>query len=250
MSARAGQYDRGHRFLDEVTRWTSATTVLDTRKLLIDAEGSSKAAALSPDEAERLQLRATELSTLEAWGRAYDVLFPAIDAIRRAPDFALGFAELAWRAGEFRTARDVLSGMMPADSVSATTEQWSRKMGWIDGSNRSWLDPRRRARERRPVSLLSTVRKRTGFLVCLGLYALGGAAKPAAAVTAPLGQSPEASPLNRAVQELKQASGVEKYAALRTVWRQWDQTDPTAVEEAIADVERDQAASAPLRAYA
>jgi len=105
------------------------------------------------------------------------------------------------------------------------------------------------------VSLLSTAGRRAGFLLCVALCALGGASKPAGAVAAPVPRSPESRspeilPLNRAVQELKQASGVEKYAALRAVWRQWDQTDPTAVEEAIADVERDKAASAPLRAYA
>jgi hypothetical protein len=134
VAARAGRYDVGYRFLDDVASWTSAVNALDTRKLLTEAEASGKAAALAEDEPHRLQLRATELSTLEAWGRAYDVLAPAIDAIRTAPDFALGFAELAWRAGEFRTARNVLSGMMPAAQVTATTEQWSRKMGWIDGS--------------------------------------------------------------------------------------------------------------------
>jgi hypothetical protein len=134
VAARAGQYDRSYRFLDEVALWTSPEAVLETRNLLRGAEASGKDAASATDEARRLQLLATELSTLEAWGRAFDVLAPAIDAIRKAPDFALGFAELAWRAGEFRTARDVLSTMMPPPAIAATTEQWSRKMGWIDGS--------------------------------------------------------------------------------------------------------------------
>jgi tetratricopeptide (TPR) repeat protein/transglutaminase-like putative cysteine protease len=79
---------------------------------------------------------------------------------------------------------------------------------------------------------------------------MGVTSQPAAAVTTAAERAPEVDPLNRAVQELKQASGVEKYAALRAVWRLWDQTDPAAVEEAIADVERDKTASAPLRAYA
>ena len=60
----------------------------------------------------------------------------------------------------------------------------------------------------------------------------------------------EPTSLNRAVLELRQARGVEKYAALRAVWRQWDQTDPAEVEEAIAAAERDKTATAPLRAYA
>jgi len=134
VAARAGQYDRGLRFLDEAARWTSPEMVLETRVLLRNAEATGTSAATAPDEAQRLQLRATELSQLEAWGRAFDVLAPAIEEIRKAPDFALGFAELAWRAGEFRAAREVLSTMMPAPAIAATTEQWSRKMGWIDGS--------------------------------------------------------------------------------------------------------------------
>jgi tetratricopeptide (TPR) repeat protein len=52
------------------------------------------------------------------------------------------------------------------------------------------------------------------------------------------------------VEELRQASGVEKYAALRAVWRQWDQTDPASVEEAIGEVERDKTVSPALRSYA
>ncbi len=134
VAARAGQYDRSYRVLDDVARWTSAEMVVETRTLVLDAEATGKGAASATDDAQRLQLRATELAKLEAWGRAFDVLAPAIEAIRKAPDFALGFAELAWRAGEFRTAREVLSTMMPASVIAATTEEWSAKMGWIDGS--------------------------------------------------------------------------------------------------------------------
>jgi hypothetical protein len=80
----------------------------------------------------RLQARATELSTLEAWGRAYDVLSPYEREIVQAPNFALGFAELAWRAGEFGVAREVLGALMPASDVEGTTLAWSKKMGWVD----------------------------------------------------------------------------------------------------------------------
>jgi len=38
---------------------------------------------------------------------------------RGGANFATGFAELAWRAGEFGVARDVLSKWMPADAWSA-----------------------------------------------------------------------------------------------------------------------------------
>ena len=79
-----------------------------------------------------MHARATELATLQAWGRAYDVLSPYKEEIVKAPNFALGFAELAWRAGEFDVAREVLGGWMPASEIEDTTMGWSRKMGWVD----------------------------------------------------------------------------------------------------------------------
>ena len=39
---------------------------------------------------------------------------------------------LAWRAGEFKVAREVLAKVMPADAAERTTRGWSAKMGWID----------------------------------------------------------------------------------------------------------------------
>jgi hypothetical protein len=134
VAACAGDYPRARRYLDELARWTNEETVLETRTVLRTAETSGNAAKVATSEPQRLQLRATELATLEAWGRAYDVLAPFVEEIRKAPDFALGFAELAWRAGEFRTAREVLRDTMDSAAVAATTEQWSRKMGWIDDS--------------------------------------------------------------------------------------------------------------------
>jgi cellulose synthase operon protein C len=70
-----------------------------------------------------------------------------------------------------------------------------------------------------------------------------------AALPDPTGPSIQPS-LQRAVDELARARGPDKYAALRAVWSQWDQTDPSFVQEAIGQVERDEAESPPIRAYA
>ena len=67
------------------------------------------------------------------------------------------------------------------------------------------------------------------------------------------GAAPDAGPeatLRRGVDDFRRANGVEKYAALRALWKLWDQVDPGLVEEAIGDVERDKAESAPVRTYA
>jgi tetratricopeptide (TPR) repeat protein len=46
------------------------------------------------------------------------------------------------------------------------------------------------------------------------------------------------------------ARGPEAYVALRRLWREWDQGDPGAVEEAIDEVAADAHVAPPLRAYA
>jgi tetratricopeptide (TPR) repeat protein/transglutaminase-like putative cysteine protease len=52
------------------------------------------------------------------------------------------------------------------------------------------------------------------------------------------------------VDDLHRADGVEKYAALRAIWKLWDQVDPESVEESINEAERDKALGAPIRGYA
>ena len=107
---RAGRYDAAEHVLDSLVAWTSESVVLGTRELIQKAK-ATHVLAEGATGAEKLQQRASELATLEAWGRAYDVLSPAKEAIKQAPDFAMGFAELAWRAGEFAVAREVLSAI-------------------------------------------------------------------------------------------------------------------------------------------
>ncbi|MET0593869.1 MAG: hypothetical protein ABW133_14295, partial [Polyangiaceae bacterium] len=67
------------------------------------------------------------------------------------------------------------------------------------------------------------------------------------------GATPDAGPeaaLRRGVEDFRRANAVEKYAALRTLWKLWDQADPSLVEEAIGEVERDKAESPSIRTYA
>jgi hypothetical protein len=133
--ARAGRYDRGNRILDDVARAPGEVAVAATRNALRSAERASREGAAADGEAARLQLRATELCALEAWGRAFDVLEPSKAEIERAPGFALGFAELAWRAGEFKVAREVLAKVMPPEAAERATRGWSAKMGWNDDNH-------------------------------------------------------------------------------------------------------------------
>jgi hypothetical protein len=135
VSARAGRYERANAMLDHVVLAANEELVSETRKLVGAAERAGQGAARAENPAVRLQLRATELSMLEAWGRAFDVLAPAVGEIKQAPEFAVGFAELAFRAGEFEVARDVLAARMTEQETERTTAAWSKKMGWTPTSN-------------------------------------------------------------------------------------------------------------------
>ncbi len=57
--------------------------------------------------------------------------------------------------------------------------------------------------------------------------------------------------LTRLADEVQRTRGSPlAYAALRAVWHEWDQGDPTEVEEVLREVASDPAAAAPTRAYA
>jgi hypothetical protein len=141
VAARAGQYERAAQILDAVARFTGEPVVASTRALVRSSERTASEADATEERSARLQLRATALCTLEAWGRAFDVLAPARADIERAPPFALAFAELAWRAGEFAVAREVLASLMPARTAEDTTRGWSLKMGWIDAPRSEKAEP-------------------------------------------------------------------------------------------------------------
>jgi hypothetical protein len=97
---------------------------------LHEAELARKQADVAPEGPLQLTLRATELSRLDAWGRAYALLAPHRAQIERAPGFALSFAELAFRAGDAGVAREVLATILPEEKREPELEKWAYKMGW------------------------------------------------------------------------------------------------------------------------
>jgi hypothetical protein len=129
--ARAGDYGAARRILDDVAAYAGPETVKEERATIDRAELYGKQAALAQEGPLKLQLRALELSTLDAWGRAYAVLRDHKEEIKKAPGFAFGFAELAFRAGDTKTAREVLAAIMPEEKIEPTFREWSKKMGWL-----------------------------------------------------------------------------------------------------------------------
>jgi hypothetical protein len=131
VGARAGDYALAHRSLAALAGHPGEARAARVRAVVERSEllGREAAGASGPSG---LMLRAQQLASLEAWGRAYDVLAPYKDEIKSAPGVALGFAELAWRAGEPATARDVLAASVPPDKVDTMTSEWSKAMGWTE----------------------------------------------------------------------------------------------------------------------
>ena len=127
--ARSGDYAGARAILDDLARVRGEDVVADLRESLAAAESAGRQAAVAEGPVQ-LHLRATELANLEAYGRAYEVLAPHRAQIELAPGFAIGFAELAFRAGEEAVAREVLGKQVPAERIEPMLQEWRRKMGW------------------------------------------------------------------------------------------------------------------------
>ena len=131
VAARAGDYARAERALDAISARQGAPAAREAGELVQKAQLLAKQAALAPEGPLRLNLRAKELSTLNAWGRAYAVLAPYERQIRLAPGMAFGFAELAFRAGYADVAGEVLAALVPPEKIAPIEHAWAQKMGWV-----------------------------------------------------------------------------------------------------------------------
>jgi protein O-mannosyl-transferase len=128
--ARQGRYPEALAALAALARFRGEDDYAGLRQIITEARGWAERARQAQGPAA-LQARATELSTLGAYGRAFAVLAPYQSEIENAPGMVLGFANLAWCAGHFDVARQVLSGRMSAPQIAKITHGWSEKMGWV-----------------------------------------------------------------------------------------------------------------------
>ena len=127
--ARAGRYDDSLAVLDAVDGFVPEQALALTRSHVVAARDLHiQAMAMTGPAA--LQAYASELGKLELWGRAYGVLAPYETEIAAAPRFAVGFAELAFRAGEPDVARRVLAQTMTPAAIDGQLATWTEKMGW------------------------------------------------------------------------------------------------------------------------
>jgi protein O-mannosyl-transferase len=82
-------------------------------------------------------------SALGSFGRAYQSARPAIENPPAEPASVLSLAELAFRAGDTRTARSLLLRVLPAADVERTLAELARSVNWIDQprSPDEWIPP-------------------------------------------------------------------------------------------------------------
>lgn len=127
--ARAGDYERSFAVLDSAREY-GPNELVDLLYSMIQRGRAAHEDVLASNGPSQLRARAAELSALELWGRAYDVLAPYRAAIVRAPKFVVGFAELAYRAGEPAVAREALAASESEAEIEARVAAWARTMGW------------------------------------------------------------------------------------------------------------------------
>jgi len=127
--ARATRYDDALALLAAAYGHMPAEPLDATRAHIEDARALFEQGQRAQGPAA-LQAHASEFAKLEAWGRAFTVLAPYEAEITRAPRFAVGFAELAFRAGEEATARRVLAAAKSPAEIDALIAEWTAKMGW------------------------------------------------------------------------------------------------------------------------
>lgn len=133
--ARSGRYADAYRLLGELEQLGGGAVARTTEARIKKAESwRRRSAAPGP---RGILAHAEELSVLGAYGRAFEVLSPHEDAIRRAPHVALGYAELAWRAGHHDVAQRVLAGHVPRAELQRLTRQWSEHTGRLPEGRRA-----------------------------------------------------------------------------------------------------------------
>jgi hypothetical protein len=125
--ARGGKYDDASTLLAQARDHLGAAAAFGAMIAKSRVQFEQAQAATGP---EQLRARAAALAALELWGRAFDVLEPYKDQIKLAPKSRIGFAELAYRAGEPQVAREVLASSMQPDEIERTFAGWARSMGW------------------------------------------------------------------------------------------------------------------------
>ncbi|NVB83087.1 MAG: hypothetical protein HOV81_32210, partial [Kofleriaceae bacterium] len=128
--ARASDYEAAREALALAPRDVDDELLASIHTMVEQAEAAHRD-GVNVSGPAKLRARAAELSALELFGRAYDVLAPYKAEIVHAPKVVVGFAELAFRAGDAQTAREVLATIESASEVEAHLAEWERKMGWV-----------------------------------------------------------------------------------------------------------------------
>ncbi|MDB4963028.1 MAG: hypothetical protein JWP01_3027 [Myxococcales bacterium] len=129
--ARAGMYDDAMALLESPGGHAS-DALLDKLRAQIEKARSARERSLQLQGPAQIQASVAELTALELWGRAYDLLAPYKTEIKQSPKSTALFAELAFRAGEQAVAREALAGTLSPAEIEERIAAWAYTMGWAE----------------------------------------------------------------------------------------------------------------------
>lgn len=129
--ARGSRYDEARAVLAQA-QGNIPVSAVEAMELMLGKSQAQYDHAQTATGPSQLRARAAAFAELELWGRGYDVLAPYKDELKKAPKAALGFAELAYRAGETEVAKEVLAAAVPPGDIDRTIAEWAHRMGWSD----------------------------------------------------------------------------------------------------------------------
>jgi hypothetical protein len=131
LAARAGDFAQAERWQQAAESMVDEGSLRTQRERIALGRNLLEQTAAAPS-VRAIQLRAERHALLGAWGRAYAELLPHRDRIERAgAEAAVHLAQVGFRAGDARVARELLERHAPR-RASGLIREWTRDAGWED----------------------------------------------------------------------------------------------------------------------
>ena len=127
--ARAGELDRAVELAERAVRYGPPGSRLD---YTLDSVRQAAQWKLRPTTGKSDLSQVGFHSTLGSFGRAYAIAHPAIEHLTNDPGSVHALGELAFRAGDVNTSRNLLGRVLPASAVDERLAELSRTVRWFE----------------------------------------------------------------------------------------------------------------------
>jgi tetratricopeptide (TPR) repeat protein len=129
LLARAGELDRAVELAERAVRYGPPGSRLG---YTLDSVRQAAAWKLRPTTGTANLSQVGFHSTLGSFGRAYAIAYPAIDELTNDPASLHALGELAFRAGDVNTSRNLLGRILPTPAVDERLAELSRTVRWFE----------------------------------------------------------------------------------------------------------------------